>query len=168
MTEILFVLTTVYVAYVAYSVFNSSQTGDTATHHASPDVQAVAAEPEAIVNVDVKDAVAKMEEPVAKMEEPVAPPPVEKTAPTAAPKAAKPKVIAPTPSSAKGTVRDPKTGEVSSIVANYRFTKRWIKDAMVIEGLLPKVYKNNELDAETEVLIKEAMAKLEAMDKYQG
>jgi hypothetical protein len=57
---------------------------------------------------------------------------------------------------------------VASITTNYRFTKRWVKDALVAEGLLEKIYKNNELDAQSEALIKNAMAKLETMDKYQA
>jgi hypothetical protein len=38
----------------------------------------------------------------------------------------------------------------------------------VTEGLLDKVYKNNELNADTETAIKQAIAKLEAMDKYRA
>jgi hypothetical protein len=68
----------------------------------------------------------------------------------------------------KKGLRDPKTGEVATSYNNYRFTKRWIKDALVSEGLLEKVYKNNELDAATEVAIKEALVKLEGMDKYRA
>jgi len=68
---------------------------------------------------------------------------------------------------AKGNVRNPLTGEIASIASNYRFTKRWIKEALVAEGFLDKVYKNNELNAEAEALIKTALAKLEALDKYQ-
>ncbi|MGZ8223663.1 MAG: hypothetical protein ACXW0H_00925, partial [Methylobacter sp.] len=64
-------------------------------------------------------------------------------------------------------IKDPKTGEVATAYNNYRFTKRWIKEALVAEGLLEKVYKNNELDAATEAKIKEAIQKLEAMDKYR-
>jgi len=51
--------------------------------------------------------------------------------------------------------------------SNYRFTKRWIKDALVTEGLIEKVYKNNELDATIEAAIKDALVKLEAIDKYK-
>ena len=62
---------------------------------------------------------------------------------------------------------DPTTGEVATVYSNYRFTKRWIKDALVTEGLLDKVYKNTELDAPTEAAIKDAIVKLEAIDKYK-
>jgi hypothetical protein len=39
---------------------------------------------------------------------------------------------------------------------------------LVAEGLLEKVYKNNELDAEIETVIKDALIKLEALDKYKA
>ena len=67
----------------------------------------------------------------------------------------------------KKGLRDPKTGEVATSYSNYRFTKRWIKEALVAEGLLEKVYKNNELDAAIEATIKDAVIKLEAIDKYK-
>jgi len=50
---------------------------------------------------------------------------------------------------------------------NYRFTKRWIKEALVAEGLLDKVYKNDELNADIGEKIKSAVLKLEAIDKYR-
>ncbi|MGZ8191726.1 MAG: hypothetical protein ACXWTS_10940, partial [Methylococcaceae bacterium] len=80
------------------------------------------------------------------------------------------KKTAPTvmPNTAKGSVRDPKTGEIASISSNYRFTKRWVKEALVAEGLLEKIYKNNELDTDTEAKIKDALVKLETMDKYRA
>ena len=62
---------------------------------------------------------------------------------------------------------DPKTGEVTTSYNNYRFTKRWIKDALVSEGLLTKVYKNNELEPAIEATIKAAIVKLEALEKYK-
>jgi hypothetical protein len=37
----------------------------------------------------------------------------------------------------------------------------------VAEGLVEKVYKNNELDAAIEAKIKDALVKLEALDKYK-
>jgi len=39
---------------------------------------------------------------------------------------------------------------------------------LVAEGLLEKVYTANELNAETDVKIKAAIAKLEAMEKYKA
>jgi len=65
-------------------------------------------------------------------------------------------------------LKNPNTGEVATAYHNYRFTKRWIKDALVEEGLLDKVYTANELNPEVDAKIKEAIAKLEAMDKYKA
>ncbi len=62
---------------------------------------------------------------------------------------------------------NPVTGEVATTYNNYRFTKRWIKDALVAEGLLEKVYKNNELNAEVEAGIKIALTKLEGIEQYK-
>lgn len=67
----------------------------------------------------------------------------------------------------KTGLKNPETGEIATNYANYRFMKRWIKEALVTEGLLEKVYKNNELNEEVEVKIKEALAKLEIIDRYQ-
>lgn len=71
------------------------------------------------------------------------------------------------PASKKVGLKNPQTGEIATSYANYRFMKRWIKEALVAEGLLEKVYKNNELNDEVEVKIKEAIAQLEAASHYQ-
>lgn len=63
-------------------------------------------------------------------------------------------------------VKNPKTGEVSKIPTAYRFAKRWIKEALVEEGFLDKVYKVDELNDEVNALIQEAFKKLKAMQKY--
>jgi hypothetical protein len=68
----------------------------------------------------------------------------------------------------KKGLKNPETGEIATSYANYRFTKRWIKDALVAEGLLEKVYKNNELNDETEFAIKTAITKLEKLKKYKA
>ena len=68
----------------------------------------------------------------------------------------------------KAGLKNPQTGEVVTSYSNYRFVKRWIKDALVAEGLLEKVYKNNEITNEVEVKIKEALAQLEAIEKYKN
>lgn len=67
----------------------------------------------------------------------------------------------------KTGLKNPKTGEIATNYANYRFMKRWIKEALVAEGLLEKIYKNNELNEEVEVKIKEALIHLEAREIYQ-
>jgi hypothetical protein len=145
MTEGLFILTTIFVAYVVYQVVNDQKSSSkSGTQEAVK--KTVPVEP-------------PKSQTAAKKEEPAAPKPVV---------AEKTPVAAPSQTASKSGLRDPKTGEVSAAHTNYRFTKRWIKEALVAEGFLPKVYKNNELDADTEANIKTALAKLEAMDKYRA
>jgi len=146
MTEVLFVLTTVFVAYVAYVIVNEQKA---AAKTAEPEIQAKAQ----VVVERIKPELAPKEI-VAKKEASAA---IKKPAATPA-----------VPNTAKGSVRNPKTGEVVTVANNYRFTKRWIKEALVAEGLLDKIYKNNELNAATEAMIKTALLKLEAIDKYQA
>lgn len=170
MTEGLFILTTIFVAYVVYAVIGDQRATakSKATPTAKPEAQAAVAEqhPPQIAVAEEKPAAIK-------------PAPTKAAATkTASPKAAKPAVSkATTAKAAKKTtvaatksagLKEPKTGEVATTYGNYRFTKRWIKEALVAEGLLEKVYTSNELNAETEAKIKEAIAKLEAMDKYKA
>ncbi|MDA1342491.1 MAG: hypothetical protein O2966_01140, partial [Proteobacteria bacterium] len=90
--------------------------------------------------------------------------PVAATKPTPTPAP----VVAAAAETAKGTgLKDPKTGEVATNYSNYRFTKRWIKEALVTENLVDKVYKNDELNAGIEAKIRAGIAKLEGMKKYQ-
>lgn len=141
MTEVLFILTTIFVAYVVYVVIGEKQAAiKSANPKATQEAQA----------------------PISGAPKPRI---IEKEAPVAAVKVAEKSAVA---SAAKGAVRDPKTGEVTTIANNYRFTKRWIKEALVAEGLLEKIYKNNELNESTEAVIKQALIKFEAMDKYRA
>jgi hypothetical protein len=145
MSEVLFILTIIFVAYVVYQAVNDQkETPKSATPKEKYDAPHLLAEQPA-------------SKPVAKSEKPaiIKPAPLKKPAITA------------NTASKKG-LRDPKTGEVTTAYNNYRFTKRWIKDALVAEGLLEKVYKNNELDVAIEAAIKDALVKLEALDKYKA
>ena len=63
-------------------------------------------------------------------------------------------------------LRNPSTGEVSPIPSNYRFAKKWIKEALVSEGLLTKVYKNSELNEALNLKTKEAIEKFKHLEKY--
>jgi len=146
MTEVLFILTVIFVAYVVYVAVNE--------HKAMPKSAVPKAKPEAPKDV----AVQPMPEVVAKVVKPtiIKPAAIKKTTSTAT-----------TQDTVKKGLRDPKTGEVATSYSNYRFTKRWIKDALVSEGLIEKVYKNNELDTAIEATIKGALVKLEAIDKYK-
>jgi hypothetical protein len=140
MTEGLFVLTVIFVAYVVYQVMNDKKSGEKA----------------AAVS-EVKPVPAAAPKPQPEKKEAAATP---ESAATSA---------APVPEAAPKTgLRNPETGEVTAAFTNYRFAKRWIKEALVAEGLLDKIYKNNELDADAEAKIKDAVAKLEAMPKYKA
>jgi hypothetical protein len=199
MTEGLFILTTIFVAYVVYVIVNEPKTAATAegakAKPAAQPIPEVAVKPAAVVAQPVVAKVAspapsqpavvaktapkatakpapKAElKPASKAEPKVAAKAEAKASPKPAPKpkaAAKPSAPAPAAIAASTGLKDPVSGEVSSSYGNYRFTKRWIKDALVAEGLLPKVYKNTELDATVESQIKAAIAKLEAIDKYKA
>jgi len=161
MTEVLFILTTIFVAYVIYVVVSEQKTTSNSEVH-----QAKAEKPVAAIKQPIPQAAPKKEKvaapkpAVASKSVPVAP----KEA-TVAPVVAA-VAVAPQDSGKKG-LKDPKTGEVATTYSNYRFTKRWIKDALVAEGLLDKVYKNDELNPGIEANIKSALSKLEAIEKYR-
>jgi len=203
MIEGLFILTTIFVAYVVYAIIGDQR--------ASTKSKALAEKPETQVAIveQPKPPVAVTEEkpatvkPAAQaktaatksaaarkvtpsVDKPVTAKPTEtkpaatkpaapkaaakpastKAATTAKPAAAKqPSAAAAAPSTG---LKNPNTGEVATAYHNYRFTKRWIKDALVEEGLLDKVYTAKELNPEVDAKIKEAIAKLEAMDKYKA
>lgn len=142
MSEVLFILTTIFVAYVVYTVVNELKApAKVAEKPVKP------AEP--LLAVVTEQAAASTAQPVT----------VGATEQTSASTAQ---------NVGKGELRNPKTGEVASAHSNYRFTKRWIKEALVEEGLVEKVYKNNELDETVEGKIKDALLKLEAIDKYKA
>jgi uncharacterized iron-regulated membrane protein len=161
MTEVLFILTTIFVAYVIYVVVNEQKTSSN-TPANKPAPEKPVASPKS-VTPQKPVAVVKKAAPQAapKNDQPVAAKPV-------AAVAKKPEVVAVSPDAGKRGLKDPKTGEVATAYSNYRFTKRWIKDALVAEGLLDKVYKNDELNTEIETRIKGAIVKLEAIAKYRA
>jgi hypothetical protein len=61
----------------------------------------------------------------------------------------------------------PETGEEAKVTNNYRMTKRWVKEALITEGLLEKIYKNTELDAPAKIKVAQALSIIKAMDKYK-
>jgi hypothetical protein len=162
MTEGLFVLTTLFVAYVIYVIVNEKKAGD-ASKKAAPATQTM---PQASVAEKPKAAAAVKAKPAAPKAEAAKPAVAKKPAPAPAAPVA---VATPATSGAiKGSgLKDPKTGEVATAYTNYRFTKRWIKEALVSEKLVDKVYKNDELNADVESKIKAGLAKLEGMKKYK-
>ncbi len=65
-------------------------------------------------------------------------------------------------------LRNPATGEVSPAPTNYRFAKKWVKEALVAEGLLDRVYKPTELNDAVAAKTKDALDKLKTLDKYRA
>jgi hypothetical protein len=144
MFEVMFIFTVIFVAYVVYTTINEQ----IATPKPSPELKVEPEVPKVATEqpVPVPKTVAKIKKTAT----------IKKTTSTTA-----------TKNTVKKGLRDPKTGEIATTYSNYRFTKRWIKDALVTENLLEKVYKNNELDSAIEATIKEAVVKLEALEKYK-
>ena len=63
---------------------------------------------------------------------------------------------------------DPESGQTAANPSNYRFAKKWVKEAMVKEGLLDHVYKNNELKGVVNKTVKEALANFKLIEKYHA
>jgi hypothetical protein len=148
MNELLYLIIAVFVGYAVY-VAVREQKATTSQPSASP---------------------AKPEKPVAAVKAPTPQPAPKKAADTKPPTAiASQSGPAKAPQDAgKRGLKDPATGEVTAPYSNYRFTKRWIKEALVSEKLLDKVYKNDELTADIEAKIKSAVATLGTIEKYRA
>lgn len=162
MTEGLFVLTTIFIAYVVYQIVNEPKTTNT------PDIPQAQPEPQAIIetpSTPEQPVIAAVAVTSAKEEAPVVVVSVQEL-PVVVEAVAVESIEEPV-SKAAG-LKNPKTGEVVIAYSNYRFAKRWIKEALVSEGLLKKIYKNNEISADTEAKIKVAIAALETMEKYRA
>jgi hypothetical protein len=150
MQILLFVLAAVLVGYVVYT-FYSSNAGQATSP--PPDT-----EPEALE----KPAPAKKPEPKERKK-----PAAESVEPAVA--QPEPAVESPESSESAPThYRNPETGDTAAVPSNYRFAKKWIKEALVAEGLLAKVYKNNELDDETSRQVKTALDKFKEIKKYHA
>jgi hypothetical protein len=65
-------------------------------------------------------------------------------------------------------LRNPVDGETVSAPGNYRFAKKWIKEALVAEGLLDKIYKNSELGDANAVKVKAALEQFRQLEKYRA
>lgn len=65
-------------------------------------------------------------------------------------------------------LRNPATGETCAVPTNYRFAKKWVKDALVAESLLDKVYKTADLDEAGSQKVREALERFKALEKYHG
>ena len=165
MAELIFIATTIFVAYVIFTVTDDKKT-KSEPNQTEAEKPAAVVEP-VEVKVDVKAETPAPVKPAATKT--VAAKPAAKTAkPKTAvkPKAATVAPVAATTEVPSDSLRNPKTGEVVKIPNSYAFAKRWVKDALVEEGLLDKIYKNNELDNEANAKIQAAMEQLKQMAKY--
>jgi ABC-type uncharacterized transport system involved in gliding motility auxiliary subunit len=146
MNILLFVLTAVLVGYVVYAFFTSNA-GQASSNLAETKPAAV-------------EKPAPSKKPEAKEKKKPAPRAVESA--QAEVKAAAGDEPAPT------HFRNPATGDTAAVPTNYRFAKRWIKEALVAEGLLDKVYKNNELNDKAGEKVKAALEKFKEIKKYHA
>ncbi|GAB4264303.1 MAG: hypothetical protein Kow0065_15060 [Methylomicrobium sp.] len=148
MAEILFILTTIFVAYVVYKVVGDQM----------EDMKAIASKAETPTQ--------HAETPVKPKVEVVENKPARRSASQATESAQA--SAAESSTTERGGLRNPATGETASVPTNYRFAKRWIKEALVKEGLLDKVYKNNEIDDEANAKIKAALDQFMQLDRYRA
>lgn len=179
MFEVLFFLTALYLGYVAkeaYQAVARAEKGEPVFVEKpkpapAPKVVAKAAEAPKKAAPATKAAETKAAPAAPKAKAETAKKPAAPAKAAAAPKAA------PKPKAAKATeskvvlaedLKNPETGEITPVPANYRFAKKWIKDALVEEKLLDRVYKPNELDEVASAKVKEAIDKLRALKKYQA
>jgi len=65
-------------------------------------------------------------------------------------------------------LRNPIDGETANAPGNYRFAKKWVKEALVAEGLLDKIYKNSELSDANAAKVKAALGQLGQIEKYRA
>jgi hypothetical protein len=148
MTEVLFILVAIFVAYVIYRAMSEQKTkSHSQVSQVKPEKPVVVVKPSTLRSAPKHEKVVAVK--------------------SVASATSKHEPAPATQNAGKRGLKNPKTGEVATTYSNYRFTKRWIKDALVAEGLMDKVYKNDELNAELEEKIKSAVLKLEANDKYR-
>ncbi|SMF93751.1 hypothetical protein SAMN02949497_1040 [Methylomagnum ishizawai] len=171
MTELLFLLTLVFLGYVAREVFKT--VAEIQSGQASPGNPIPAAREEKTVIAVTEKIEAPVAEP-APVVQAVAEP--ESTDATTEPASAVEPAAAPAPAApAKAglpergpNLRNPATGETAAFPTNYRFAKKWLKEALVEEGLLDHIYKPSELDGAGAVVVKEALEKFRHLDKYHA
>ncbi len=174
MDILLYLLIAAFIGYVTYAlgslifVDQSKSKSQSRTKAPGSDTVAkpksAAAKPKAspAAKAKAKPAAAKKAAPAKPKPKPAAKPAATKAKPKAAPAKS-------TGSKATDNViafRNPDTGEEAKIPPSYPFSKRWIKDALVAEGLLDHVYKNNELDDANTKKVTEALEKLKKIEKY--
>ncbi|MCF6204155.1 MAG: hypothetical protein L3J59_10885 [Methylococcaceae bacterium] len=154
MAEILFILVTVYAVYVVQSVITSNKTKQAEKNPAKKTQE------KAKVVDNTKNSVTDKEKPVVKKDSVQ-----RKKAKKEVGK--KEKIAEKNTKMPAGKLRDPVTGEEATIASSYRMLRRWIKEALVKEGLVDKIYKTNELDDAAVEKINIAIGKLKKIEKYQ-
>ncbi|MEN8260265.1 MAG: hypothetical protein ABFS02_06720 [Pseudomonadota bacterium] len=158
MATILFILTLIFIAYFAYIMISDSSGGASTKEVRAPEATEKPVAAKAVASrAEAKTPEATKQPAAAKREE--VPRPKEKAEETAG---SGEKQEPPT------GLRNPGTGEVATVPSNYRFAKRWIKEAMVSEGLLDRIYKNNELSGENGDKVKQALESFKALKKYHA
>lgn len=158
MAELLFIATTIFVAYVVFVAIGKKE---------PPVADKPAGKPAEVAPAPAAVKTEPAAAPTPTATETKAAPKTKTTATKAKAAPAKPAPATSASSTPADSLKNPKTGEIAKLPGNYAFAKRWIKDALVEEGLLDKVYKNNELDADTTGKIQEALQQLKALDKYR-
>jgi len=158
--EIIFVLGAIFIAYVVHDKVTGGSKEESVTTE-KPGVSVVEN-----TNKKQEKAVVEKKKPAAKKTKAIAAKPKPATAKPKAKAASKSKT-ATKATLPTGSVKDPETGDMVKLANTYQMMRRWIKEALVTEGLLEKIYKTNEMDDAVEAKIAEALSKLQKMDKYQ-
>lgn len=158
MLQVVAGLTVVFVGYVLYEVFKtvSSQSSS------QPEVQA----PPPAVKAKTAESVQAAAAAPAKPEPAAAPKPQAQQSRKAEAETKKPEAAV---EETRGLqLKDPVSGETCPAPTNYRFAKKWVKEAMVAEGLLDRVYKTADLDEAGSQRVREALEKFKAVEKYHA
>ncbi len=165
-TTILLILAVVVVGYALYAFFASGGAPETPDYMGPKASCEEESEIRTVIEAEGEQSTAA-EEPAPAATGAEGNPP-EAVAEEEAPAAAGEKEVSATEPAKITEFRNPETGETAANPSNYRFAKKWIKQAMVDEGLLDKVYKNKELKGATEKKVKEALNRFKQLEKYHG
>lgn len=144
--ELLVGLSLAFVGYFLYNVYKTVSETNNASQQSSATAAAPVSEPAPAAAANKSEAAVSVAESAAAPAQPSA-------------ESAEEKII---------VLRDPATGETTPVPSNYRFAKKWVKEALVSEGLLSKVYKNSELKGPVSNQVKEALEKFKNIEKFQA
>lgn len=161
MFEIFFILIIVYIAYVIYSGVDDNK-------HINIPVNAVrVSSNNPAVSINSQNKAAKKSTATPRKVVTEVKPDTAKVESTKPAKSKVKKTAAPKIELRTVTMKNPKTDEQAKIANNYRMVKRWVKEALVEEGLLEKIYKTNEMDDAAKIKVAKALSIIKAMDKYK-